>query len=609
VQRRLRYANIDTPANVYLNIGGNMSRKKLTKASAKARQCAALRFRDPRAKGIGIGAALVLAIFGAAGTAQAVTCESLAKTSFPNTIITNAQSVPSGSFTEPDGTPLISLPASCRVTGFIRPTTDSNIGFELWMPNENWNHRYTQIGNGGLAGSVGLLEIEISRQLQRGYAVAGTDDGHIDPTSTNNTWALGHPEKVKDLAWRAVHVTSEISKLIISAFYKEAPRYSYFQGCSTGGKEAAMEAQMFPEDFDGIIAGSAAMRYTDLMVRFTWDSQAWLLNPASYIPKSKLPAVQAAALSACDALDGITDGIVNDPRKCHFDPAMLLCKAGDNDSCLTAPQVAALKAVYAGPSNPRTGKQIIAGYEPSGENVGGFICYIVDCGIGGTGPGSSAQYYFQNLYDSTLVFGPKFDYTKFDFDKDVATMHRVLDPVPFDATSTDLSGLQKRGRKLIQYQGWVDYSVAPLNAIEYYDSVVAQQTPGEGQGGGERRVGLKRTQDFYRLFMEPGMDHCAGGPGPNVFGQILTGAPANDAQHDVLTALEQWVEKGIAPDQIIATKYVNDDPTQGIVMQRPLCPYPQTAVHTGTGSTNVASSFRCVAPSDQGDDDHRHDQK
>jgi tannase/feruloyl esterase len=563
-----------------------MSRKKLTKASVAARQCAA-----PHAKGIGMGAALLaLTSFGAAGTAQAATCESLAQASFPNTVITAAQSV-TGSFTYPSGHQVTGLPASCHVTGSIRPTSDSDIRFDLWMPNENWNHKFLQLDPGGLGGNEEYADPNF---LKRGYAIAGSDYG-IQPqgVSSTNIWGTfdgpDHPEKVKDFAWRAEHLTSQISKLIITAFYEEAPRYSYFNSCSTGGQHAGTEAQRFDEDFDGIIMGDPALDFTAEVIGMTWDSQAWLLNPASYIPPSKLPAIQAASLSACG---GTADGFLTDPRKCHFDPAALLCEAGDNNSCLTAPQVAALKAVYEGPRNPRTGMQIFPGLVRGGEDNLTLLS-------GTTGP-DSLLLSVVNAFNEFFIFGPTFNWKTFNFDTDVATSRQIMDAVPFDARSADLSGLQKRGGKLISYHGWNDYVISPLESTEYYDRVVAQQTPGKGQGGGERRVGLKRTQDFFRLFMVPGMTHCAGGPGPNAFGQLFGGAPANDAQHDVLTALEQWVEKGIAPDQIIATKFVNDDPTQGIAMQRPLCPYPATQVYT-SGPTNAASSFRCVAPSDQGD--------
>jgi feruloyl esterase len=474
-----------------------------------------------------------------------------------------------------------------------------------------------QIGNGGLAGTLSIMYSSAQSMLQRGYAVAGTDDGHkaSDPPG----WPVGHPEKVKDLAWRSVHETSVVAKKLVPAFYERGIDYSYFQGCSTGGKEAFMEAQRFPEDFDGILAGAPAMRYTDLIVRFIWDMRALLDNPANNIPASKLPAIQNAALKQCDAKDGVSDGVIGDPRQCRFDPAVLRCTAGESDSCLTDPQISALKKIYAGPTNPRTGSQIIFGYEPGGESSPGtqtWTAYIA----GATGTTTSAQYTVSNLFNKYLVYeNADWDYRTFDFDRDVAFMHQKLDPVPFDATSRDLSDFQKKKGKLIHYHGWNDYSVAPRESIDYYEGVITEQMRGRGHHDGDRRSGLERTQDFYRLFMVPGMDHCAGGSGPNAFGQLLsynrianTPPPSNDAQHDVVTALERWVEKGIEPERIVATKYLNDDPAKGVKTQRPLCPYPKVAVYKGRGSTDAASSFRCRLPRDRtgpGGDHYEHDDR
>ncbi|MEJ8814300.1 tannase/feruloyl esterase family alpha/beta hydrolase [Variovorax ureilyticus] len=552
-----------------------------------------------------LGALSCSASWSISANAATATCESLTSLTLPNATITSAQSIPAGTYTPPGFGPITNLPAFCRVVGVIRPTSDSSIGFEVWMPKSGWNHRFTQIGNGGLAGTYALMYSSTSSMMQRGYAIAGTDDGHTatDPAS----WPIGHPEKVKDLAWRAVHETSVASKQVIASFYGTEARYSYFQGCSTGGKEAFMEAQRFPEDFDGIIGGAAAMRYTDLIARFVWDEQAQLNDPAGYIPTSKLPAIQRAALNACDTVDGIADGVVNDPRQCRFDPGVLQCPGADNASCLTAPQVSALRKIYSGPVNPRTGEKIIFGYEPSGENSFGtqtWTAYIA----GANGPTSAAQYTVMNSFNKYLVFeDPNWDFRTFDFDTGVTQMHQKLDPVPFDATSADLSRFQERGGKLLQYHGWIDYSVSPLESIDYYERVLATHTPGKGNGRGERDVAIRRTQDFYRLFMAPGMNHCAGGDGPNAFGQILsyglisnTPPPSHDADHDIVTALENWVEKGIAPEKLIATKYTSDDPTKGIQMQRPLCPYPQKARFKGqgSGSSNSAESFTCEVDED-----------
>jgi hypothetical protein len=534
-------------------------------------------------------AATATAIAAGVATAQVATCESLSTLSLPDTTITAAQLVPEGTFTLPSGQQLANLPESCRVTGVIKPTADSNILFEVWLPAAGWNSRLQQVGNGGLAGNLNILYATVPGALRRGYVVAGTDNGH-QTNGIDGSWAIGHPEKVKDFGYRAVHLTGLNAKSIIDAFYARPPRYSYFNGCSEGGREAHMEAQRFPQDFDGILVGSPANFWTDLMVRFQWDQHALLVDPASYIPASKLPAIQAAAIAACDASDGVIDGIVDDPRKCKWDPSALLCPGADNDSCLTAPQITALNKIYAGPRNPRTGQRISTGYEPTGENSGNWQSYII-----GTAPGTALQLLFSAAFYSGFVFeDPNWDYRTFDFDEDVAFAREKLALI-LDATNPDLSVFKRRGGKMIQYHGWIDASPHPRGSIEYYEAVVHKQTPRAHDGKGERRVGLRRTQDFYRLFLAPGMEHCFGGHGPNVFGQILAAPPpTQDAPYDALTALEQWVEQGIPPEKIIATKYVNDNPLSGIALQRPLCPYPQTARWLGTGSTNEAENFVCV---------------
>lgn len=278
-------------------------------------------------------AAVAVACFGVAASARAASCESLTALSLNDTTITSAESVPAGTYTLPSGQQLPNLPASCRVTGVIKPTADSNILFEMWLPAAGWNSRLQQVGNGGLAGNLAIFYATVPGALQRGYAVAGTDDGH-QASPLDASWAIGHPEKVVDFGYRAVHLTNVNAKAITEAFYTSPPRYTYFNACSEGGREAHMEAQRFAGDFDGMLVGSPAHFWTDLMVRFQWDQHGLLVDPASYIPASKLPAAQAAALAVCDGIDGVADGIVDDPRKCQWNPAALLCTGADNDSCL-----------------------------------------------------------------------------------------------------------------------------------------------------------------------------------------------------------------------------------------------------------------------------------
>jgi hypothetical protein len=549
-----------------------------------------------------LAATAALTSIATATTASAAGCDDLAGLSLPDTTITAAQSIPAGTFNLPTGERFPNLPAACRVTGVIRPSADSNILFEVWLPAAQWNTRLQQVGNGGLAGNLSIFYATVPGALQRGYVVAGTDDGH-QASPLDASWAIGHPEKVKDFGYRAVHLTNRNAKAIAARFYGKAPRYAYFNACSEGGREAHMEAQRFPADFDGILVGSPAHFWTDLMVRFQWDEHALLETPASYIPASKLPAIQAAAVAACDALDGVVDGVVDDPRRCHWNPARLLCKGADNASCLTAPQVAALNKIYAGPTNPRTGERISTGYERSGENSGNWISYII-----GPTAGFGLQQLFSVAFYSGMVFeDPAWDSRTFDFDHDVAFARRKLARV-LDATNPDMSAFRRQGAKMIQYHGWIDASPHPRGSIEYYEQVVDANSPGGGHRASENTAGLRRTQEFYRLFMVPGMEHCVGGPGPNAFGQILAPPPLSaDPEHDMLSALVRWVEHGVAPARVVATKYVNDDPAQGVVRTRPLCPYPEVAVYDGSGSTDDAGNFRCRTPHNR-DDGPRHDE-
>src|SRR5437762_10973068 len=277
--------------------------------------------------------------------AAAQTCEKLAELKFANTTITGAKLVSAGSFAPPTGSaaPYKELPAFCRVTGVIKPTTDSDIKFEVWMPSSGWNGKFHGIGNGGFAGTI--TQPALAAAVARGYAAASTDTGH---TTTDASWALGHPEKIVDYGHRAIHEMTEKAKSIVSAFYGNGPKRSYFASCSNGGRQALMEAQRYPNDYDGLIAGAPANQFTHILTGFAWNLQATLTDPASYIPATKLKAIEAAALAACDARDGVTDGVIDDPAKCSFDPSVLLCKGAESDACLTEKQVTALKRIYSG---------------------------------------------------------------------------------------------------------------------------------------------------------------------------------------------------------------------------------------------------------------------
>ena len=506
-------------------------------------------------------------------------CEDLASLQLKNTTITSAQLVAAGAFTPPLGAPEApgapgykTVPAFCRVVADVRPSKDSDIKVEVWMPATGWNGKFQGQGNGGFAGAIDYRGL--ASAVGRGYATAGTDTGHKGD-ATDATWAPGHPEKIVDFGYRGIHEMSEKAKAVVVAFYGKAPRQSYFSSCSDGGREALMEAQRFPDDYDGIVAGAPANFWTHLVSGAAWNNQNLLTDPASYISSGKLPAISAAALASCDAPDGLADGIISEPTQCHFDPATLKCAGPESDSCLTEPQIAALKKVYTGPQTS-TGTRIFPGYVPGGElGPGGWSLWIT-----GPAPMQSLQFAFGAHFFRDMVFqDANWDFRKFKLDDDTALADKKMAGI-LNATDPDLSRFRKRGGKLIMYHGWSDAAISPVNSIDYYESVVARMK-------GE-------TKDFVRLFMAPGLQHCFMGPGPNSFGQISSG-PQGDADHDILTAVERWVESVVAPEKIIATQYENDlEPAQGVKMTRPLCPYPQEAGYDGKGNPNDAASFVCT---------------
>jgi hypothetical protein len=517
-----------------------------------------------------LAAAVVLS---AAVPLRASTCEGL-KLAFPDTTLGTAESRPPGDFNPPQGRALRNLPAFCRIAGRITPSSDSDIRFEVWLPSAGWNGKFQGVGNGGFAGTINYAGL--ADAVTHGYASASTDTGHAETANTNAAWALHHPEKVTDFGYRAIHLTAGVAKETIRAYYGEAPRRSYFNSCSNGGRQALMEAQRFPADYDGIVAGAPANYWTHLLATAASGARATLAEPASYISAAKLPAIQAAALAACDAVDGVTDGVIENPLQCRFDPSVLLCKGTESDACLTVPQVAAAKALYGGLRDSRGGA-VFPGLSPGGEaESGGWAPWIT-----GDAPEKSLMFAFSTQYFRNIVYSnPDWDFRTFDADRDTKAAD---DKTARDLNAIDpnLAEFEKRGGKLIVYHGWADAAIPPVNAIHYYQSVTG-------------RMGDKSAASFVRLYMVPGMEHCGGGAGPNSFGQ--TGTPHSDRIRDVEAALETWVDHGIAPDRIIATRYKSGaDPASGVVRARPLCPYPQIAKWKGTGSTDDADNFVCAS--------------
>ena len=519
-------------------------------------------------------------VFGQAISAAQMPCESLAGLASSSSKITLAQSVPAGAFTPPPSpapptgppTSYRDVPTFCRVLAELTPTRDSDIKIEVWMPTVGWNGKYRGQGNGGFAGTIDYPGL--ASAVKRGYATAGTDTGHSG-SGVGAAWALGHPEKVADFGYRAIHEMTLKAKAIVAVYYGHNAQRSYFASCSDGGREALMEAQRFPEDYDGILAGAPANYWTHLLAAAMWDTLATTSDPASYIPASKLAALSAAVLAACDAQDGLTDGILNDPRQCHFDPATLLCQGTDSASCLTAPQVTALKKVYAGPHDA-TGHAVFPGYLPGGEEgPGGWGLWIT-----GPAPDRSLISLFGVGYFSNMVY-EKSDWDPKSFKLDEALkLAETKTAHALNAIDPDLKPFQARGGKLILYHGWNDAAIPATNTIDYYRSVVT-------------KLGQRDADAFLRLYLAPGMQHCEGGPGPSFFGQFGD-APSDNPEHNAYVALEQWVEKDVGPSQLIATKYADDNPAHAVRMTRLLCPYPQAAKYRGAGDANDAASFVCA---------------
>jgi hypothetical protein len=512
--------------------------------------------------------AVLLTVSVAVLPASAAECESLSHLALPNTTVTVAQSVPAGTFITAYGDSIDKLPAFCRVAGVIKPTSDSYIRFEVWLPAAGWNERYLGVGNGGFAGFIEFGTMV--RYLKRGYATGSTDTGH-EGDEMDASWAFRHPEKVNDFGWRALHLTTTNAKSIIHTFYSRPSQHSYFEGCSDGGREALMEAQRFPEDFDGIIAGAPASSWTRDMASGLYVIQK-LMDPAAYISNVKIPAISAAALAACDARDGLKDGIISNLLQCHFDPSVLLCQDVDSRKCLTAPQVAFLKTFYAGMRNSR-GQQIFWGQMPGGEDgPGGWREWFM-----GLGPGAGASMGFRENYFRYMVFeDPKWNLLTADPEM-ALRMAEEKTGRALDAIDPDLRRFQARGGKLILYHGWSDPAIPPLNTVNYYESVLAA-------------LGAQTAQSFIRLYMVPGMQHCIDGPGANLFGQF----GIDGGKHGMDVALEQWLEEGKPPEGLVATKYVGDNLDKGAQMTRPLCPYPQIPKYKGSGDSNDAANFVCA---------------
>lgn len=484
----------------------------------------------------------------------AATCADLSSLALPQTTIATAALVPAGTFSSAAGraggaaSPVYaSLPEFCRVAASLAPSSDSDIRIEVWLPTSGWNGRFQAVGNGGWAGSISYGAL--AQALAAGYAAASTDTGH---TGNNASFAVGHPEKVVDLGYRAVHEMTAKAKAIIDAFYGAPPTFSIWNGCSQGGRQGITAAVRYPADFDAVIAGAPAVNWMHLHAgRMAANRRANVTLEAT-IPRTKYELIHRAALAACDAADGVADQVLEDPLACRFDPAVLQCLAGQADeTCLTPPQVESARSLYAPVVNARQ-EPVLPGLVP-GTELGWAVAASPQ-------PVATALDAFRYL----LYGDPAWDASRFEPAVDIDRMlHADRDDV-LGSTSTDLGAFFERGGRLLVYHGWSDAQVTPLNSIEYVQKVV-------------NRFGPDVVGRSLQLYMAPGMNHCQGGNGPDQF--------------DKVAAMEQWLATGVAPDRIIASRVVS-----GVVERtRPLCPFGQVAVWDGRNSTNDASSFACRA--------------
>ncbi len=504
----------------------------------------------------------------AAPVAQPRNCDAaaLAAVSLTGASLTGAEPVAAGSYTPPGSSNAITnLPAFCRITAQARPTDASLINFEVWVPEGSaWNGKMVVTGNGGY--SPALSRGDMAYAVRQGYAAVGGDTGHQSVDPNEMFWGVNQPEKIRDWGSRSIHAITAPSRTVIEGLAAKAPTRAYYYGCSTGGHQAYAELQRYPDDFDGVIAGAPGNNRTRLNVEFLHrfqSNRAPGTNGPVILTPAKARLITERAVAACDALDGVADGVMEDPRACSFNVAALQCTGADAADCLTADQVAVAQKIYAGPSNPRTGAQIYPGYPVGSES--GWSGYW-----GGAEP-VRADYWRLWVFEN-----PQWDWWTFDFDRDLVYADAKVSPL-VDQTSTDLAAFKAAGGKAIVFQGWQDAVVNPIDTIAYYERLrTAQGTQ-------------LAADDFFRLFLVPGMGHCSGGAGATVFGNSGAQAPNASAANDLLMALDRWVEQGAAPDSIVAARVAGGAATR----TRPLCAYPKKAAYKGSGSTDDAANFIC----------------
>jgi len=476
--------------------------------------------------------------------ARAQSCEALQTRESPTVSIAVATTIPAGAFKlSGSGTALSDLPAFCRVVLRLKPTSDSDIGVEVWLPIATWNGKFLAVGSGGWGGSIAYDAM--AEALRRGYATSATDDGH---TGGGASFIMGHPEKFIDFAYRAEHEMTVEAKALIEKFYGHGPRYSYWNGCSGGGREGLLQAARYPDEFDGIIAGDPANVRRNAWA--LWLANQTFKNPADYIPPAKYPMIHQAVLDACDANDGLKDGLIENPESCKVDFEKLKCTGEDRADCLTPRQVKTAQTIIS-PATDAQGKILFPRLEPGTELRWARLA-------GGPAPADL----FLDQFRYVVYQNPDWDWRTFDLDRDAEKANAADRDI--DELNPNLAAFARHNGKLLLYHGWADQQVAPGSTIEFYRSALnAGPDPAH-------------ASDWMRLFMIPGMGHCSGGEGPDIF--------------DKITVIEQWVEQDKAPAEIVASHR-----SAGKVDRtRPLCPYPEVARYRGTGSIDEAANFSCA---------------
>jgi feruloyl esterase len=502
-------------------------------------------------------AVICLVLFVLPAAAAPATCESLASLGLPDGKITSASLIAAGQFTPPAGGLMMggpaglaifkNAPAFCRVTATLTPTPDSDIKIEVWMPAENWNSKLVGIGNGVWAGSIGYSAL--AEPLSRGYATVATDTGHVG-SGMDAGFAVGHREKLIDFGYRAIHEMTVKAKTILAAYYGKKERLSLWVSCSTGGRQGLMEAYRYPEDYDGISSMAPANPMVGLMIGSLWTGYAAMKDDAYRLPNIMIS--NKAYIEQCDETDGLKDGIVSEPGRCSYDPGMIQCKEGNNNNCLTAQQVEALRDIYRGTNNPRTGELVFAGFPPGSEQQ---LMVLTN----GPEPFRVATSYFRDI----VFNNPQWDFRSYDYDKDLEASFKAGSDI-LDVPGNGLTRFFEGGGKLLLSHGWADGLIPAPNTVAFYKSMIANMGPG-------------KAAESVRLFMFPGMGHCGGGDAPCVV--------------DMLSVIDKWVSEGKAPDSIIASRPPDQKP-----MTRPICLYPRIARYKGTGDINDAANFICAEP-------------